>query len=133
MQGHLRRPGTARLHHLEGDVSLYTVQKILGFSQSVDSLERMNRKMAQPVVDYWDSLETPPASEEGALMVVSADVYRPAAIKQLQTLAEEVGVSFFPSEDTQQPVDIVEAALAQARIKFCDVLLVDTAGRLAID
>ncbi len=50
-----------------------TVQKILGFSQSVDSLERRNRKMAQPVVDYWVSLETPPASEEGALMVVSAD------------------------------------------------------------
>ncbi len=50
-----------------------TVRKILGFSQSVDSLERMNRKMAQPVVDYWDSLEVPPASEEGELMVVSAD------------------------------------------------------------
>ena len=50
-----------------------TLQKILGFSQSVDSLERMNRKMAQPVVDYWDSLEVPPASEEGELMVVSAD------------------------------------------------------------
>lgn len=50
-----------------------TLQKILGFSQSVDSLERMNRKMAQPVVDYWDSLEIPPASEEGELMVVSAD------------------------------------------------------------
>lgn len=49
------------------------LQKILGFSQSVDSLERMNRKMAQPVVDYWDSLEPPPASEEGELMVVSAD------------------------------------------------------------
>ncbi len=50
-----------------------TLEKILGFSQSVDSLERMNRKMAAPVVDYWDSLETPPASEEGELLVVSAD------------------------------------------------------------
>ena len=50
-----------------------TVQKILEFSQSVDSLERMNRKMAQLVVDYWDWLETPPTSEEGELMVVSAD------------------------------------------------------------
>lgn len=65
--------------------------------------------------------------------VVSADVYRPAAIKQLETLAGEVGVDFFPSEVGQKPEDIVEAALAHARIKFQDVLLVDTAGRLAID
>jgi len=49
------------------------LQKILGFSQSVDSLERMNRKMADMVVDYWDSLEPPPASEEGELMVGSGD------------------------------------------------------------
>ncbi len=55
-----------------GEVSA-TVARILGFSQPVDSLERMSRKMAQPVVDYWDSLATPPASEEGELMVVSAD------------------------------------------------------------
>ena len=50
-----------------------TVEKILGFSQSVDSLERMNRQMANPVVDYWDSLQRPPASQEGDLMVVTAD------------------------------------------------------------
>jgi signal recognition particle subunit SRP54 len=67
------------------------------------------------------------------VMVTSADVYRPAAIKQLQTLAEEVGVNFFPSTEQQKPIDIVEAALAEARIQFCDVLIVDTAGRLAID
>jgi signal recognition particle subunit SRP54 len=71
--------------------------------------------------------------DKKSVMVVSADVYRPAAIKQLETLAEEVGVSFFPSDDSQKPVDIAQAALAQARIKFCDVLIVDTAGRLAID
>ena len=65
--------------------------------------------------------------------VVSADVYRPAAIKQLETLAAEVGVDFHPSEIGQEPVAIVQAALAQARIKFSDVLIVDTAGRLAID
>jgi signal recognition particle subunit SRP54 len=65
--------------------------------------------------------------------VVSADVYRPAAIKQLETLADEVGVDFFPSSADQKPEDIVEAALAHARINFQDVLLVDTAGRLAID
>ncbi|MDG2046561.1 MAG: signal recognition particle protein [Halioglobus sp.] len=65
--------------------------------------------------------------------VVSADVYRPAAIMQLEVLAEEVGVDFFPSDIGQKPVEIVEAALAHARIKFSDVLLVDTAGRLAVD
>jgi signal recognition particle subunit SRP54 len=65
--------------------------------------------------------------------VVSADVYRPAAIKQLETLAEEVGVDFFPSDAGQKPEAIVQDALAHARIKFSDVLIVDTAGRLAID
>ena len=65
--------------------------------------------------------------------VVSADVYRPAAIKQLETLAAEVGVDFFASDSAQKPVDIVQAALAHARIKFSDVLIVDTAGRLAVD
>jgi len=65
--------------------------------------------------------------------VVSADVYRPAAIKQLETLAGEVGVEFFPSDPRQKPVDIVNAAVEHARIRFSDVLIVDTAGRLAID
>ncbi len=65
--------------------------------------------------------------------VVSADVYRPAAIKQLETLAGEVGAEFFPSDTGQKPVDIVNAAVQHARIKFSDVLIVDTAGRLAID
>lgn len=68
-----------------------------------------------------------------SVMVVSADVYRPAAIKQLQTLAEEVGVVFFASDESQKPVDIARAAVAEAKRKFIDVLLVDTAGRLAID
>jgi len=67
------------------------------------------------------------------VMVVSADVYRPAAIEQLKTLAQQVDVSFFPSESSQQPVDIVRAAIADAKKSFIDVLLVDTAGRLAID
>lgn len=65
--------------------------------------------------------------------VVSADVYRPAAIKQLETLAAEVGADFFPSDIDQKPVDIVQAAVEHARLKFSDVLIVDTAGRLAID
>ncbi|WP_129135465.1 signal recognition particle protein [Luteimonas sp. YGD11-2] len=67
------------------------------------------------------------------VMVVSADVYRPAAIEQLKTLADQVGVTFFPSDASQQPVDIVRAAIDDARRSYVDVLLVDTAGRLAID
>ena len=67
------------------------------------------------------------------VMVVSADVYRPAAIEQLKTLAEQTGVLFFPSDASQKPVDIVKAAIDDARKSFVDVLLVDTAGRLAID
>ena len=67
------------------------------------------------------------------VMVVSADVYRPAAIKQLETLAKDVGVEFFPSEISQKPVAIVTAAIAQAKLGFYDVLLVDTAGRLHVD
>ncbi|WP_306520752.1 signal recognition particle protein [Rheinheimera sp.] len=67
------------------------------------------------------------------VMVVSADVYRPAAIKQLETLAKDVGVEFFPSDISQKPVAIVTAAIAQAKLGFYDVLLVDTAGRLHVD
>ena len=67
------------------------------------------------------------------VMVVSADVYRPAAIEQLRTLAEQTGVLFFPSDAGQKPEDIVRAAIADARKSFAEVLIVDTAGRLAID
>lgn len=68
-----------------------------------------------------------------SVMVVSADVYRPAAIAQLQTLANDVGVEFFPSSVDEVPEAIVQAALKEAKKKFMDVLIVDTAGRLAID
>jgi signal recognition particle subunit SRP54 len=54
------------------------------------------------------------------VLVVSADVYRPAAIKQLETLANEIGVTFFPSDLSQKPVDIAEAAIKEARLKFID-------------
>ncbi|WP_290885603.1 signal recognition particle protein [Arenimonas sp.] len=67
------------------------------------------------------------------VMVVSADVYRPAAIEQLRTLAQQVDVLFFASSADQKPVDIVRAAIDDARKSFVDVLIVDTAGRLAID
>ena len=66
-------------------------------------------------------------------LLVSCDVYRPAAIDQLRTLAEQIGAGFFPSSPDQDPAEIAKAALAQARLKFFDVLIVDTAGRLHID
>ena len=71
--------------------------------------------------------------EKKKVMVVSADVYRPAAIDQLQTLAGEVKAEFFPSTGDQDPVDIANGALDAARRKYMDVLIVDTAGRLHID
>ena len=67
------------------------------------------------------------------VMVVSADVYRPAAIDQLQTLATEVNAEFFPSDTKQKPVQIVKAAHQHAVTQAAYVLLVDTAGRLHID
>ena len=71
--------------------------------------------------------------EKKKIMVVSADVYRPAAIEQLKTLANEVDAVFFPSDENQKPVDIVTAAIAAAKTQFMDVLIVDTAGRLHVD
>jgi len=67
------------------------------------------------------------------VMVVSADVYRPAAIEQLRTLAGQIDVLFHPSAGNQDPVAIVQSAVDAAKKNFADVLLVDTAGRLAID
>jgi signal recognition particle subunit SRP54 len=67
------------------------------------------------------------------VLVVSADVYRPAAIQQLKTVAGQVGADFFPSEPNQKPVDIARNAVQWAKTHFHDVLIVDTAGRLAID
>lgn len=71
--------------------------------------------------------------EKKKVMVVSADVYRPAAIEQLRTLASEVDVTFFPSTADQDPVVIARNAVAQAGRDFMDVLIVDTAGRLHVD
>jgi signal recognition particle subunit SRP54 len=68
-----------------------------------------------------------------SVLVASCDVYRPAAIDQLQTLATDVGADFFPSHSDQDPVAIAAAALEHARKKHLDVLIVDTAGRLHID
>ena len=73
------------------------------------------------------------AAERRKVLLVSADVYRPAAIEQLATLAKQVGVDWLPSDPSQQPVDIVRGALEHARRHYHDVLIVDTAGRLAVD
>lgn len=67
------------------------------------------------------------------VLVVSCDVYRPAAIDQLKTLAAEVGVEFFPSSPDQKPVDIANAAIDQAKKGHFDIVIVDTAGRLHVD
>ncbi|GAB4292077.1 MAG: signal recognition particle protein [Methylophaga sp.] len=71
--------------------------------------------------------------ENKSVMVASTDVYRPAAIDQLQTLASEVEASFFPSSPDQSPVDIARKAVEQARRDYVDVVIIDTAGRLHID
>ena len=67
------------------------------------------------------------------VLTVSVDVYRPAAIEQLKTVTAQAGAEWFPSQSTQSPVAIAQAALAHARNHYFDVLLIDTAGRLAID
>lgn len=67
------------------------------------------------------------------VLTVSADVYRPAAIEQLKTVTALAGAEWFPSSPEQKPIDIANAALDYARKHYFDVLLVDTAGRLAID
>ncbi|MFD0668707.1 signal recognition particle protein [Ramlibacter sp. MAHUQ-53] len=67
------------------------------------------------------------------VLTVSGDVYRPAAIEQLKTVTAQAGAEWFPSSPEQKPLDIARAALDHAKRGYFDVLLVDTAGRLAID
>ena len=71
--------------------------------------------------------------EKKNVLVASADIYRPAAIEQLKTLANEVNATFHPSDNSQKPVEIAHAALDAARKSSADVLILDTAGRLHID
>ena len=67
------------------------------------------------------------------VLTVSTDVYRPAAIEQLKTVSAQAGAQFFPSEATDKPAEIARRAIDFAKRHYCDVLIVDTAGRLAID
>lgn len=72
-------------------------------------------------------------TENKKVMLVSVDVYRPAAIQQLKVLAEQVGVDYFPSQANEDPVTIAKKALDQAKKTYMDVLIIDTAGRMHID
>ena len=67
------------------------------------------------------------------VLTVSCDVYRPAAIDQLKAVTEQAGADWFPSTVGEKPLDIASRAVSEARRRFYDVLIVDTAGRLAID
>ena len=71
--------------------------------------------------------------EKKKVLVVSADIYRPAAIRQLEMVAADVGAIFFPSTPDQHPNDIARGAIAEGKLKFVDVVIIDTAGRLHID
>ena len=72
-------------------------------------------------------------TEKKKVMLVSTDIYRPAAIHQLKLLADELGVAFSPAEQNESPISIVNTALDRAKKQFMDVLIIDTAGRLHID
>lgn len=72
-------------------------------------------------------------TEKKKVMLVSVDVYRPAAIQQLKVLAEELDVTFFPSDPTEKPLTIAKNALDSAKKQFMDVIIIDTAGRLHVD
>lgn len=72
-------------------------------------------------------------TQKKTVLVVSTDIYRPAAIEQLETIAKSIHVEFYPSHPNQNPIDIVNAALQMAKNKVVDVILIDTAGRLHID
>lgn len=72
-------------------------------------------------------------TEKKKVMVVSVDVYRPAAIEQLNTLAKELDIAFYPTDPKDKPLTIAQKALDQAKKQFMDVIIVDTAGRLHVD
>ena len=72
-------------------------------------------------------------TKKKSVLVASADIYRPAAIEQLKTLAQQVGADFHPSDISQKPTKIAKAAIAQAKKSLIDVVIIDTAGRLHID
>ena len=72
-------------------------------------------------------------TQKKSVMVTSVDIYRPAALEQLATLAKQIDVAHFPSTPKEKPLDIVKNAIDQAKKQFLDILIIDTAGRLHID
>lgn len=117
------------------------LEKVMGSER-----EELNLKAQPPVVILMAGLQgsgktTSTAKlakyltekEKKKVMVVSTDVYRPAAIEQLKTLANEIGVEFCPSETNEKPETIAKRALEEAKRQVFDVLIIDTAGRLHID
>jgi signal recognition particle subunit SRP54 len=72
-------------------------------------------------------------TEKKSVLVTSADIYRPAAIQQLETLAKTINIEFHPSDTTQDPVTIATTAIQSAKSKLIDVVIIDTAGRLHVD
>ncbi len=72
-------------------------------------------------------------NQKKSVLVTSADIYRPAAIQQLETLAQNIGVDFHPSNSEQDPVEIAKSAILAAKSRLSDVVIIDTAGRLHID
>lgn len=71
--------------------------------------------------------------QQKSVLVTSADIYRPAAIKQLETLAQQIDIEFHPSHTNENPIKIAQAAIQAAKQKSIDVVIIDTAGRLHID
>ncbi|MDH5325182.1 MAG: signal recognition particle protein [Gammaproteobacteria bacterium] len=111
-----------------------------------EACEELNLKASPPVVILMAGLQgagktTSVAKlsrwlkeqKKKSVLVASADIYRPAAIEQLKTLAAEVGVDFFPSDVSQTPLQIAQGVMKQAQIQSADVVIVDTAGRLHVD
>lgn len=72
-------------------------------------------------------------TQKKSVMVTSVDIYRPAALDQLETLAKQINVAHFPSTPQDKPLDIVKRAIDHAKKQFLDILIIDTAGRLHID
>jgi len=72
-------------------------------------------------------------TQKKSVLITSCDIYRPAAIKQLETLAHQLDVHFHPSDNSQSPVNIAKDAIQSAKQKSIDIVIIDTAGRLHID
>ena len=141
-----------RIALLEADVALPVVQSFIGsvrekavgqeILKSLTPGQAMVKLVHDELVNVQGSGKTTTTAklarllieqEKKKVMVVSCDVYRPAAIEQLKTLAGQVGAIFQPSDVSQKPADIARDAMAEARRQMCDVIIIDTAGRLHVD